>query len=155
MHIEHSMDLNSTDPEKTGEEKSNIAFGTVALMFSVEDFDHQISIPNNDSVHLFFEHLKFDDLNEPIVDRVALGDMMKYVDMNQRWVYHGSLTTPPCTPVVYWNVINRIFPIKLEEFKKIKEVMEKRKSSIGATFNNRPIQPIINQGIRYLGAVYL
>ena len=34
------------------------------------------------------------------------------IDMNNRWVYKGSLTTPPCDSFVYWNVAKQILPIK-------------------------------------------
>ena len=80
---------------------------------------------------------------------------MGFVDLEERWVYHGSLTTPPCTPKVYWNVINKIFPIRLKEMEKFKKLMELNKDKIGAVFNNRPLQPILNQGIQYIGACYL
>jgi carbonic anhydrase len=37
---------------------------------------------------------------------------MMMVDMDDRWVYRGSVTTPPCTTQVYWNVLRTIYPIK-------------------------------------------
>ena len=117
------------------------------MLFSVEEFDKSITIAQNESVHLFFEHLKFDDLNSPVVDRVALGRMMNFVDGNDRWVYHGSLTAPPCNPTVYWNVINYIFPIKLVEYKRLVTMMEAKKSQVGSLNNNRPIQKVVNQNI--------
>lgn len=104
---------------------------------------------------MFFEHLRFTDLKEPIVDRVNFGSMMNTVDFDDRWVYHGSFTTPPCKPVVYWNVINNIFPIKLDEFRDLKKMIEFRKEEIGSLTNIRPIQPIINQNIKYIAASYL
>ena len=70
-------------------------------------------------------------------------------------MYHGSLTTPPCTPTVYWNVINYIFPIKLVEYKRLISMMEARKGQVGSLINNRPIQKVVNQKIQYIGAVFL
>jgi hypothetical protein len=45
---------------------------------------------------------------------------MMMVDMDNRWVYKGSVTTPPCDTYVYWNVLQRVYPIKqmhLDQFK--------------------------------------
>lgn len=37
---------------------------------------------------------------------------MHLVDMKERWVYKGSVTTPPCATYVFWNVLKTIYPIK-------------------------------------------
>lgn len=43
---------------------------------------------------------------------VALGELMAFVDTSNRWVYSGSLTTPPCAENLYWNVVKTVYPIK-------------------------------------------
>ena len=43
---------------------------------------------------------------------VPYGQLMMMADMDNRWVYKGSVTTPPCDTFVYWNVVQRVFPIK-------------------------------------------
>lgn len=58
------------------------------------------------------------------VDMVAYGDLMQMVDSNNRWVYKGSVTTPPCFldgGFVYWNVLSTIYPITVEQLKMFKE----------------------------------
>jgi hypothetical protein len=63
----------------------------------------------------FFESLKWEEFrSNPVVSYIPFGKLMKFVDMDNRWVYKGSLTTPPCDSNVYWNVVRRIFPIKLK-----------------------------------------
>lgn len=42
------------------------------------------------------------------------GSLMNMVDFKNRWVYKGSVTTPPCATYVYWNVLSTIYPIKAE-----------------------------------------
>jgi hypothetical protein len=37
---------------------------------------------------------------------------MMMVDTRNRWVYKGSVTTPPCATMVYWNVLTTVYPIK-------------------------------------------
>ena len=39
---------------------------------------------------------------------------MDIIPWSKRWIYKGSMTTPPCDRFVYWNVIDRVFPIKKE-----------------------------------------
>ena len=39
---------------------------------------------------------------------------MAVLDTQNRWVYSGSLTTPPCYENVYWNVLKTVYPIKPE-----------------------------------------
>lgn len=37
---------------------------------------------------------------------------MMMIDMENRWAYKGSITTPPCRRFVFWNVLHTIYPIK-------------------------------------------
>lgn len=39
---------------------------------------------------------------------------MELLDMNNRWIYQGSKTSPPCETLVYWNVLSTVYPIKQE-----------------------------------------
>ena len=46
------------------------------------------------------------------LDYVNYGQLMQIAKTQERFVYTGSLTTPPCTQKVFWNVINRVYPIQ-------------------------------------------
>jgi carbonic anhydrase len=73
--------------------------------------------------------LKWDRLNQvkdgngnyyTDIDMATYGDLMQMVDSNNRWVYKGSVTTPPCGRFVYWNVLSTVYPISqkhLDQFK--------------------------------------
>ena len=45
---------------------------------------------------------------------------MEMVDSRNRWVYKGSVTTPPCATTVYWNLMSTIYPIKAEHLEKFR-----------------------------------
>lgn len=45
---------------------------------------------------------------------------MNILDYDNRWIYKGSMTIPPCEEFVYWNVLQTIYPISeplLDQFK--------------------------------------
>lgn len=61
----------------------------------------------------FFDGLRFDNLaRAKKIDAINLNELLNFVDFEKRWVYKGSLTTPPCTSMVYWNVLSTVYPIK-------------------------------------------
>jgi len=132
---------------------ANIKYAYVSIFFSVEDFDKTITERDNSTAQRFFEHLKFDDQGEPVVDIIGFGKIMEIIKMEHRWIYKGSETYPPCEQFVYWNVIKRIFPIKIEEFQKFRALMDTRKEDLGGAGNNRAIQPVNDHNIRYTSAI--
>ena len=75
----------------------------------------------NETIHRFFENLEFKGASiDPNVDYLNFKSFMNMIDFEDRWIYHGSLTEPPCTEGVYWNVIRTVFPIRLEDLESIK-----------------------------------
>ena len=83
--------------------------------------------------------MKFDDHGEPSVNQIGLGELLKIVDFEDRWVYKGTETFPPCAEYVYWNIPRRIFPIKIEEFARFTKLMDKQKIKWQANGNNRSL----------------
>jgi len=81
--------------------------------------------------------MKFDTEGEPEVEQIGLGALLKIVDFEDRWVYKGTETFPPCEEYVYWNIPRRIFPIKIEEFERFKKLMAKQKDKWQSNGNNR------------------
>jgi len=61
----------------------------------------------------FFESLEWNvrDRN-PRPDFIRFADLMRLNSTQERWSYKGSLTTPPCTETIYWNVMHTVLPIK-------------------------------------------
>ena len=98
---------------------NEIGYAAVGIMFSVEDYTAEVTVAEQKVIDTFFDSLKWSDTTvnengEHIVDAdmIIYGDLMKLVDSDNRWIYKGSVTTPPCGRFVYWNVLSTIYPIK-------------------------------------------
>lgn len=103
-------------------ELGDMKYAAMGLLFSVHDYTHEdLSIQMVETIDTFFDSLVWTDTSgTPEVPEVPYGDLMMMADMLNRWVYKGSVTTPPCDTYVYWNVVRRVYPIKqkhLDQFK--------------------------------------
>ena len=90
----------------------------VGIMFSVNDYNAKLTKEQERTIDEFFDSLDLEK-KDPKVKYATYGDLMMMVDTNNRWVYKGSVTTPPCATTVYWNVLTTVYPIKkkhLEQF---------------------------------------
>jgi carbonic anhydrase len=50
---------------------------------------------------------------------------MMMVDTRNRWVYKGSVTTPPCATFVYWNVVRDVYPISAKHYEQYLSQLER------------------------------
>jgi hypothetical protein len=110
--------------------EDNFLAGAIGVLFSVENFNVELTDAEIEIIDTFFQSLQWDKTEEaaadddeepaadgltnPVVDLVSYGNLMELVDMNNRWAYKGSVTTPPCSTFVYWNVLSTVYPIKEE-----------------------------------------
>ena len=67
----------------------------VGVFFSVNDYNLKLSKAEQLIIDTFFETLDWSE-NDPTVNLITFGDLMNMVDMNNRWIYKGSNTFPPC-----------------------------------------------------------
>lgn len=94
------------------EAENGFIAAAVGIMFSVNENTAQLTTAQEEVIDAFFEGLKWDDESGSAVsDMILYGDLMEMVDSNNRWMYKGSVTTPPCDTFVYWNVLSTIYPI--------------------------------------------
>ena len=61
----------------------------------------------------FIESLRFADATPEglILGDVDFLDSINSLDLSKYWSFDGSLTTPPCTEGIKWNVIDDVQPI--------------------------------------------
>jgi len=64
------------------------------------------------------------------------------VNMQDRWTYRGSVTTPPCATAVYWNVLRTVYPIKAAHLAGFKKQLA-RSPGLAKYGNWREIQPYV------------
>jgi carbonic anhydrase len=108
MHTVHAPKGN-TEPADGG---NGFIASAMGLVFSVDKFTADLTFAQQQVIDIFFDSMKWDAVGEsPTVDIVAYGSLMEMADFNNRWVYKGSVTTPPCNINVYWNVLSTIYPI--------------------------------------------
>lgn len=108
MHTVHVPDGLGT----TADGGNGFIASAMGLVFSVDKFTADLTFAEQQVIDIFFDSMKWDKTGEsPTVDLVAYGSLMEMADFNNRWVYKGSVTTPPCAVNVYWNVLSTIYPI--------------------------------------------
>ena len=121
-------------------ERNGVKYAAMGVMFSVNDYTAKVTDGEQMIIDNFFENLKWTETgSDPVVDMVSYGDLMMMVDTNNRWVYKGSVTTPPCDTFVYWNVVRKIYPLRQYHLDQFKEQL--KRGNMQDTGNNREIQP--------------
>lgn len=120
----------------------DMKYAAVGLFFSEANYTKEgVTDEMVNTIDEFFESLSFNDgSSSVVVPVVTYGKIMMMADMDNRWVYKGSVTTPPCDTFVYWNVIRRVHPIKKRHLDRFKEVF--KIGGLEKTGNYRMVMPL-------------
>ena len=127
----------------------------MGIIFSVEEYTSKLSTAEQMVIDTFFDSLQWADLTTagPTVDIATYGNLMMLFDMKNRWIYKGSVTTPPCDTNVYWNVLSTIYPISAKHMTLFKAQLARGDNGqLAVTGNYREIQKIDGQDVIYLSS---
>ena len=150
MHMVHLPSAGATDAQKKASFATAITF-----IFDREKADAKLKSDTavaatvKDFFNAWIDRNDGDDLD--LGDKVD--KLTKLINWNDRWTYEGSLTTPPCTKLAYFNVPRQVLPIDQETFDKIKSAMTRGNNKYFNgqadqwTVNTRPVQPINTQNV--------
>jgi carbonic anhydrase len=144
MHIVHQgSDTPSADPA-TGPYPLG-KLGVVGVIFDTKKYDKdKVSKATIAAIDKFFDNLMYEKIDvtdkKIIADEIALGELMAALNLNDRFVYHGSLTTPPCYENIFFNMLSTVYPIKsyhLEYYKKVIQARAEASANVKTTGNHR------------------
>ena len=134
------------------ETKNGFAYAAMGIMFSVDDANIEVTDDEQKVLDDFFNSLDWDTVDsDPKVAEVPYGNLMMMVNTKDRWVYKGSVTTPPCAQFVYWNVLRTIYPLRQSVLDKFKKQL-KRTAGLDQTGNWREIQKLNGQDPKIIEA---
>ncbi len=89
--------------------------------------------PNNPILNSVWKYLP-EKINQPTKMKEIKVNAKDLLPKNQEYFfYSGSLTTPPCSEAVMWNVLSQTFPVTQDQLNHFKELVEN---------NARPPQPL-------------
>ena len=122
-------------------EKGDVKYAAMGLFFSVDEYTREgLTLKMIKTIDEFFDQMQWDDTTtNPYANPVSYGDIMMMSDMKNRWIYKGSVTTPPCDTFVYWNVLKRVYPIKPKHLALFKKQLARAGVGLETTGNYREV----------------
>lgn len=145
---EHTIDGQRFDFEMhtvhlAEETLENFGYAAFGIIFSVNDFTATPTEAEYKIIDDFFDSLDLSSQDDPVQSMVTYGDLMNMVDADNRYVYKGSVTTPPCGQSVYWNVLSTVYPIQQRHVDLFKAQLERAdQGTLRDTGNWREIQSV-------------
>lgn len=106
--------------------KQGFLAAALGIIFDTTNYDPSVTDGQRAQIDKFFDSLMLYDQTNPISAEVAYGELIDALDTDNRWVYKGSVTTPPCARLVYWNVLSKVYPIQPKHLLQYKQQLAKR-----------------------------
>ena len=140
------MQIMHTPSIPIGADNSGYFQAGVGILFDANpEYAQEFSDEVIQTIDDFFDSLRWDiDLLNPKVKEIQAGNLLSIINMKDRWTYKGSLTTPPCSTSVLWNVLTTVYPIKQSHIDEFKTQLARNKDYNLAEVGNFRVAQTIN-----------
>lgn len=127
MHIVHEL-IDGPDHETYKEQ-----LAVVGILLKVAEESHH-----------FVQKLRSEDLGH--IENINFRELFGTLDGKNQGFYHykGSLTTPPCTDIVNWNIYSEVLPISEKHLKHFTDCWHEHNCG---HHNYRVIQPLYGRRV--------
>jgi carbonic anhydrase len=151
--VRHDLEMHTVHFPKSP--KGGIIAAAMGIMFSTDSYTAELEDDDIAIIDNFFDSLKWEVGGKAVTTdqkspKVTYGDLMMLVDMRTRWIYRGSVTTPPCATAVYWNVCKTIYPVKAKHLEQFKTQLDRGYEGLRESGNWRLIQPLGDRTVYHL-----
>lgn len=121
MHSEHTIEGQQYDFEMHVVHYPNVSDsgtvgGVIGIIFDQELYDKNTTDRQKAYIDEFFDTLYFNLTTDTAPHYIPFGEFMEVLNSDERFVYQGSLTTPPCAYKIYWNVLTTVYPISKKHY---------------------------------------
>lgn len=134
MHTVHLA-----EESKENDDGIPIFASAVGIIFDRVNYDPTITPADRVVIDKFFDAMNFGSSSTAVDDKgnkklaenvdVNYGELTKIINFGNRWAYSGSLTTPPCTRGVYFQVAERVLPISNKHYQQYLDRQREHTSS--------------------------
>jgi len=142
---QYQTELNVLDASIRGDDFHQL--GVVGIMFDISDEDN----PAFDAIFddAVYDHIKYPahsgDASTVIKDLDLSGLIPSDIGSAGYYAYEGSLTTPPCTNIVRWHVMNARATISAAQLDKFRGLMMSETTNATLAPNFREVMPTFNE----------
>lgn len=102
----------------------------------------------------FIEQLKMKDLHDDVIaysPYIQINRLVQELNIQKMYYYKGGLTTPPCTEIAQFFIINDPQPISDEQLEEFTKMWAKNPKFANGNGNNRGVQKLNGRTIYYKG----
>eukprot|EP01084_Bolivina_argentea_P310414 537154_1 len=114
------------------ENKDRYILAVIGIFFEIDETNQNYNIAFDQL--LSSEVLNSSNSEKGFVEKIDLNAFLPH-DKQSYYYYPGSLTTPPCSPIVRWHLLSNPLKVNRNQIEKFRSIANET-----VTYNSRPIQ---------------